>query len=133
MRSETIAVAAIAAVMVLVLGFVGVMWLLVSLPGTVTSSQTEMACEATPKPVCFRLVDHISDSYKGSNPDLPFVKVTVTPTACDGHEGEDPAMARCWNVNGRTAVGVSAGAFYYQREDGTLVGPQGVLVDGAPK
>lgn len=132
MRSETIAIAAIAAVILLVFGFFGVMWLLVSLPGTVTSSQTELECETTLKPICFRLVDDISDGYRGSNPDLPFVKVTVTPTACDGHEGEDPAMARCWNVNGRTAVGVRAGAFYYQRGDGTLVGPQGALVDDAP-
>ena len=131
MRSETIAVVAVAAVALLVFGFLGVMWLLVSLPGTGSGSSTELQCETTPKPICFRLVDHISDSYKGPNPDLPFDIVTVTPTACDGHD-EDPAMARCWNVNGRTAAGVNAGAFYYQREDGTLVGPEGPLADDAP-
>ena len=86
MRSETIAVVAVAAVALLVFGFLGVMWLLVSLPGTGSGSSTELQCETTPKPICFRLVDHISDSYKRPNPDLPFDIVTVTPTACDGHE-----------------------------------------------
>ena len=60
--------------------------------------------------------------------------VKVTPRDCDAYKDEDPAMARCWLVEAQTSprpgstVGAGSGTFFYQREDGTLVGPDGPLV-----
>ena len=96
----------------------------------------DLECGTVPEDICARLADHIAGDWDRLNAAQfgPIVTVSVTSVDCGGHKDADPAMARCWLVDAQTSPppgsteGAGSGGFYYQRDDGTLVGPDGPLV-----
>ena len=94
----------------------------------------DLECGEVPEDTCITIADHFVTLW---DPQLlaqygRLVKVRVTPFDCAAVR--QPAMVRCWVVEGSTTVladgsgGGLGGVHYYQRVDGTLLGEDGAVI-----
>ena len=94
----------------------------------------DLECVEVPEDICARLADDIVRVWDSEATEGPIVLVQVRPVACRDIGRQDPAMVRCWVVEGSTAGeldgsgGAGIGWEYFQNMDGRIFNVNGEAI-----
>ena len=89
--------------------------------------------EKVPDRICVRLADEVVRECDRADAtrEGPIARVHVKPVAC-GVLGSNERGVRCWEVEAQAANGASLGANFLQREDGSIITWDGLVVGVFP-